>query len=67
MNLLIPAIAIGVFLFSNQMAKKKKKKLEEKVASNDNVIEFRPGILTTTVFTGGQSETSTRPSGPIVT
>ena len=65
MNLLIPAIAIGVFLFSNQMAKKKKKKPEEKVA--DNVIEFRPGILTTTVFTGGQSETSTRPSNPIVT
>jgi len=67
MNLLIPAIAIGVFLFSNQMAKKKKKKLEEKVASNDNVIEFRPGILTTTVWSGGQSETSTRPSNPIVT
>ena len=64
MNLLIPAIAIGVFLFSNQMAKKKKKP-EEKVA--DNVIEFRPGILTTTVWSGGESETSRRPSNPIVT
>ena len=67
MNLLIPAIAIGVFLFSLQASKKKKKKPAPNGSSNNNVIEFRPGILTTTVFTGGQSETSTRPSNPIVT